>query len=304
MPARIRHITLDCHHPYALSRFWAEALGFVDHPDEPNLPDDPEAVIVDPKGLHPGLLFVPVPEAKATKNRIHLDIVPETTRDDEVARLLGLGATEVADHRRPDGTGWVVLADPEGNEFCVERSRAERGEPAPESTPDRAWGSMAQADEPELLTAMLEWYRVGVINKVRGTTKWTADAHPLSSSTSIGGLLKHLAIVEDWWFTVRFAGLGVPEVWREAEAAFDDDPDWEFHTAHHQTVDELLALYTEACDRSRRAILGHSPDDLAVDTSRDTYTLRFILVHMIEETARHLGHLDILRELLDGTTGD
>jgi hypothetical protein len=68
-----------------------------------------------------------VPEAKASKNRVHLDLLPaEQTRDQEVARLLELGATMVADHRRPDGTGWVVLADPEGNEFCVERSASER----------------------------------------------------------------------------------------------------------------------------------------------------------------------------------
>ena len=68
-----------------------------------------------------------MPEAKTVKNRVHLDLTPtDRTRDEEVERLLGIGATLVADHRRPDGTGWVVLADPEGNEFCVERSTAER----------------------------------------------------------------------------------------------------------------------------------------------------------------------------------
>jgi predicted enzyme related to lactoylglutathione lyase len=75
----------------------------------------------------PNLLFIKVPEGKAVKNRVHLDLVPaRDTRDQEAARLLELGAMLVADHRRPDGTGWVVLADPEGNEFCVERSAAER----------------------------------------------------------------------------------------------------------------------------------------------------------------------------------
>jgi hypothetical protein len=60
-------------------------------------------------------------------NRVHLDLLPtQRTRDEEVTRLLGIGATLVADHREPDGTGWVVLADPEGNEFCVERSLKER----------------------------------------------------------------------------------------------------------------------------------------------------------------------------------
>jgi hypothetical protein len=60
------------------------------------------------------------------KNRLHLDLVPETTRDEEVERLLKLGATLFEDHRKPDGTGWVTLLDPEGNEFCVERSKAEK----------------------------------------------------------------------------------------------------------------------------------------------------------------------------------
>ena len=69
-----------------------------------------------------------MPEAKAVKNRLHLDLQPEDrSRDEEVVRLLALGAVLVDDQRRPDGTGWAVLADIEGNEFCVERSAAERG---------------------------------------------------------------------------------------------------------------------------------------------------------------------------------
>lgn len=73
------------------------------------------------------LLFIRVPDAKQVKNRVHLDLKPaEDTRDRELKRLLALGAREVADRRMPDGTGWVVLADPEGNEFCILRSDAER----------------------------------------------------------------------------------------------------------------------------------------------------------------------------------
>ncbi|WP_375433581.1 VOC family protein [uncultured Friedmanniella sp.] len=75
-------------------------------------------------------MFIEVPEAKSVKNRLHLDLRPvEGTRDEEVARLLALGATEVADLRRPDGGGWVTLADPEGNEFCVLRGDAEAPDP-------------------------------------------------------------------------------------------------------------------------------------------------------------------------------
>jgi hypothetical protein len=73
----------------------------------------------------------PVPEGKVVKNRLHLDLQPtDRTRDEEVDRVVGLGATVLADHRGPKRTGWIVLADPEGNEFCVNTSPAERGGPA------------------------------------------------------------------------------------------------------------------------------------------------------------------------------
>jgi predicted enzyme related to lactoylglutathione lyase len=119
----IHNITVDCHDPYGLARFWAQVLDRPMHDDDH--PGDPEAVVLLGDGL-PNLLFERVPEAKTVKNRVHLDLQPDHARDDEVDRLLGLGATLVADHRRPDGTGWATLADPEGNEFCVERSAAER----------------------------------------------------------------------------------------------------------------------------------------------------------------------------------
>ena len=77
------------------------------------------------------MTFAPVPEPKTVKNRVHLDLAPAVgTRDEEVSRVIRLGATQLADHRSPNGTGWVVLADPEGNEFCIERSEQERaGDP-------------------------------------------------------------------------------------------------------------------------------------------------------------------------------
>jgi predicted enzyme related to lactoylglutathione lyase len=116
----IRTLTFDCTgDPYELGLFWSGLLGRPLADDDK--PGDPEAVIVDPAG-GPTLLFVRVPESKAAKNRVHLDLQPQgRTRGQEVERALGLGATRIADHTRPDGGGWVVLADPEGNEFCVER---------------------------------------------------------------------------------------------------------------------------------------------------------------------------------------
>ncbi|MCZ0986182.1 VOC family protein [Streptomyces diastatochromogenes] len=121
MTSKIRHVTIDCADAYALGSFWSQVLGQPLHEDDN--PGDPEALI---EGA--GLLFVTVPEPKTLKNRVHLDLQPQDrTRDEEVERLLALGATLVDDHRKPDGTGWALLADPEGNEFCVERSAAERG---------------------------------------------------------------------------------------------------------------------------------------------------------------------------------
>ncbi len=126
MTARPHNITFDCADPYALARFWAQVTGYQEDPENPNQPGDPEGLLLGPGG-QPNLLFIAVPEPKTVKNRVHLDLRPEDgTRDQEVERLLGIGATLVADHRRPDGTGWVVLADPEGNELCIERSAAER----------------------------------------------------------------------------------------------------------------------------------------------------------------------------------
>ena len=126
MTALPRNITFDCADPYLLATFWSQVTGYQEDPEDGNEPGDPEGFLAGPEG-QPNLLFIAVPEPKSVKNRVHLDLMPaDRTRDEEVERLLKIGATLVADHRRPDGTGWVVLADPEGNEFCVERSAAER----------------------------------------------------------------------------------------------------------------------------------------------------------------------------------
>ncbi|MFJ6798014.1 VOC family protein [Streptomyces sp. NPDC091268] len=116
----IRTITVDCTaDPYDLALFWSALLGRPLNDDDK--PGDPEAVIQDPAG-GPTLLFVRVEEGTSAKNRIHLDLEPHgRTREEEVERAKGLGARLVADRTRPDGGGWVVLADPEGNQFCVER---------------------------------------------------------------------------------------------------------------------------------------------------------------------------------------
>jgi catechol 2,3-dioxygenase-like lactoylglutathione lyase family enzyme len=124
--ALISHTTLDSRDAYAMSVFWAAVLGFAEDPDDPNEPGDEECMISSADGVQ-RLLFIEVPDDKQVKNRVHLDLKPaEGNRDEELDRLLRLGARQVADHRQADGTGWVTLADPEGNEFCILRSDAER----------------------------------------------------------------------------------------------------------------------------------------------------------------------------------
>lgn len=127
MTSFVSHTTIDSRDAFALSEFWKQVLGYVDVEGDPNGPGDEECPILDPETGHT-LLFIEVPEVKSVKNRLHLDLRPRAgTRDSEVARVLALGATQVADHRgiHGPGTGWVVLADPEGNEFCVLRSAGE-----------------------------------------------------------------------------------------------------------------------------------------------------------------------------------
>jgi hypothetical protein len=123
MTSVVRNVTFDIatpHEPYEIALFWGQVLGRPVSPED--TPADDEVGL----GGEPNLLFIRVPEAKTLKNRVHVDLQPDTTRDDEVDRLTRLGARLIDDRRQPDGTGWVVLADPAGNEFCVERSAAER----------------------------------------------------------------------------------------------------------------------------------------------------------------------------------
>lgn len=131
MTSFVSHTSVDCADAYALSEFWKQVLGYVDVEGDPNEPGHEECMILDP-GPEPAhahhLLFIEVPEPKTVKNRLHLDLRPRSgTQDEELARLLSIGATQVADLRGTygPGTGWVVLADPEGNEFCMLRSEAE-----------------------------------------------------------------------------------------------------------------------------------------------------------------------------------
>lgn len=129
MSLRISHLTFDAHDANAQAHWWAEALGWSEDPEDPNLPGHEECMIFAPDGRQ-RLLFIEVGDDKVVKNRLHLDLVPtDASREGEVERLVGLGATRLADHRRDDGTGWITLADPEGNELCVLTSELDRPDP-------------------------------------------------------------------------------------------------------------------------------------------------------------------------------
>ena len=128
MTSYISHTSVDCKNAYELSAWWKQVLGYVDVDGDPNEPGHEECMILSPDTGH-RVLFIQVPDTKQVKNRVHFDIRPTSgTRDEEVARVVGLGATVVADHSdiHGPGIGWVTMADPEGNEFCVLRSDAER----------------------------------------------------------------------------------------------------------------------------------------------------------------------------------
>ncbi len=122
MSLRWEQVVVDSHDPRRLAHWWAEALGWSvifesEDPDDP----DPEIEIASAEGAHPTLLFLTVPEAKTVKNRLHFDFVPDDQAA-EVERLLALGATR-ADIGQSESVTWVVLTDPEGNEFCVLSAR-------------------------------------------------------------------------------------------------------------------------------------------------------------------------------------
>ena len=127
MTSFVSHTTVDCANAYELSEWWKQLLGYVDVDGDPNLPGHEECMILDPETGH-RILFIEVPDAQDGQEPPPLrPPAPSGTRDEEVERVRALGATEVGDHRGQygPGTGWVVLADPEGNEFCILRSQAE-----------------------------------------------------------------------------------------------------------------------------------------------------------------------------------
>jgi len=159
--------------------------------------------------------------------------------------------------------------------------------------------------ELELLSGFLDFLRETVLLKTEGLSREQfARPHPPSTLT-LGGLLNHLALVEDWWFRVNFLDLPHVEPWDAVDWA--TDPEFEFRTAADLEPDELRTRYREAAARSRAVVAqAASLDEPTARPPREggSRSLRWVLIHMIEETGRHAGHADLLREAIDGTTGE
>jgi uncharacterized damage-inducible protein DinB len=161
------------------------------------------------------------------------------------------------------------------------------------------------ADERTTLLAMLQWQRDTLRMKTDGLDAEQLDTTLPPSDLTLGGMLKHLSYVEDWWFGVTLAG-------RPPAAPFDDvdweaDDDWDWHSASGAPPEELRALFDRFVEASDQVITtAASLDDIAVRRHRKTgegISLRWLLVHMIEEYARHNGHADFIRQSIDGSTG-
>jgi uncharacterized damage-inducible protein DinB len=153
------------------------------------------------------------------------------------------------------------------------------------------------ADERETLEKYLDYHRATLLWKTEGLSDQDLRRAVAPSGLTLLGLAKHLAYVERYWFQSVFAALDVQFPWS------DEDPDADFRVEPNETTEQILSLYRTECERSREISAAASMDDRARGPRREEYTLRWILAHMVEETARHNGHADIIRELIDGSTG-
>jgi uncharacterized damage-inducible protein DinB len=164
------------------------------------------------------------------------------------------------------------------------------------------------ADETATLLGFLDYQRATLAWKCEGLDAAGMQAKVAASSMTLGGILKHLAYVEDSWFSRWLHGRDPEPPWDTVDWKADED--WEWHTAAEDSPEELLALWQDAVSRSRslvaEALTGGGLDQPAQRTWPDgrSPSLRWIVVHMIEEYARHNGHADLLRESVDGLTGE
>lgn len=156
------------------------------------------------------------------------------------------------------------------------------------------------APEKEALAATLDFHRATIKWKIEGLSLEDAVRPMTPSDTKLLGIVKHLAYVERWWFQDNFLGRDCTYPWTES-----GDMEADFRIEPGETIESIFALYDAECEESRKIIEAASLDDVAARPRRTGGypSLRWIMLHMIEEVARHNGHADILRELIDGRTG-
>ncbi len=153
------------------------------------------------------------------------------------------------------------------------------------------------APEKETLLGFLEYHRATIAMKIEGLPEEDARRPIPPSSMSLLGIAKHLAFVERYWFQDVFAGQNVDYPWT------DEDPDADFRIEDGEWVTDVLALYRAEAAKSDQIVRGGGLGD-TTEFRKQRMTLRWILAHLIEETARHTGQADIFRESIDGTTGE
>ncbi|HEY0357912.1 MAG TPA: DinB family protein [Mycobacteriales bacterium] len=164
------------------------------------------------------------------------------------------------------------------------------------------------ADDTATLVGFLEYQRATLAWKCAGLDAAGLNATVGPSPMTLGGILKHMAGVEAGWFSWRLNGHNWQAPWDTVD--WDADPDWEWHSAAADSPEQLRTFWQEAVVRSRtllaEALADGGLDRLAVRTWPDgrAPSVRWILCHMIEEYARHNGHADLLRESVDGLTGE
>jgi uncharacterized damage-inducible protein DinB len=154
------------------------------------------------------------------------------------------------------------------------------------------------AGEADTLQGFLDFHRATLLWKLEGLDDEQLRRPMVPSGTSLLGMVKHLAYVERWWFQQVWGGQEVSYPWT------DEDPDADWRVEPNDTTEAVLALYRGECDRSREIVAAAPALDELANHPRRQLSRRWILVHMVEETARHNGHADILREQLDGATGE
>lgn len=164
--------------------------------------------------------------------------------------------------------------------------------PVERATPNRV------ADERDALTQQLDFHRATLLGKLDGLDDEQLRRPMTASGLSLLGLVKHLAETEHGWFVRIYGGLPEPDLF-----ASDGEPDADFRVGPEETADVVVGRYVRTCERARAMVAAGQLDDVVTTPWGAPVNLRSILAHLLQETARHNGHADLIREAIDGTTG-